>query len=119
MVWAAAACVVVSIYSGCEPQGQTFERAAITVGCGRCMFHMPDAQGCPIAAEIEGEHYLIQGRVPEGHQNHAADGICNMTRQALVDGVIRDGKLITSRIELLPAQNVPTTPQFTAQDVHE
>ena len=104
--------------AGCEDDGQVLENATITVGCASCIFEMEGALGCPFAAEIDGKHYMIQGRVPEGHESHAPDGICNMRRKAKVDGRLRDGKLITTRVELLPAAQVPDSPRFTPADVH-
>lgn len=103
---------------GCTDDGQKLENATVKIGCGRCQFHMAEAQGCPFAAEIDGQHYLIQGRVPEDHQSHAQDGICNMVREAKVSGTLRDGKLITTKLDLLPAQSVPETRQYTEEDVH-
>jgi hypothetical protein len=79
---------------------------------------MPEAEGCPWAAELDGRPYLMQGAVPQQHASHAPDGICNTTRKAVVDGVLRDGKLIVSRVELLPADHVPSKPQFGPDDVH-
>lgn len=99
-------------------EGRTLKDATVTVACASCVFQMEGAVGCPFAAEIEGEHYMIQGRVPEGHESHAPDGICNMRRQAKVDGHLRDGKLITTRLELLPATEVPQHPRFTTEDIH-
>jgi hypothetical protein len=32
-----------------------------------------------------------------------------MERQAQVEGVIRDGKLVVTDVQLIPAENVPTT----------
>lgn len=103
---------------GCAEDGQKIENATVKIGCGRCQFHMEEAQGCPFAAEIDGQHYLIQGRVPEDHQSHAQDGICNMVREAKVSGTVRDGKLITTQLDLLPAKNIPETRQYTEEDVH-
>jgi len=91
-----------------EAPEKTLKNETITVGCGSCMFHMPEVQGCPFAAEIDGKHYLIQGRVPEDHDSHAKDGICLTTRKAVVDGVIRGDKLVTTRLELQPAEDLPS-----------
>ena len=90
----------------------------ITVGCGSCMFHMPEAQGCPFAAEIDGNHYLIQGRVPEDHERHAHDGICVTTRKAVVDGVIRGDKLITTRFDLKPADDLSSSSSVQLDHTH-
>lgn len=101
-----------------DSDGETLKDATVTVACANCVFHMEGAVGCPFAAEIDGKHFMIQGRVPEGHESHAPDGICNMPRRAKVDGQLRDGKLITTRMELLPATEVPEHPRFSADDIH-
>jgi len=105
--------------TACESDSaQSLQGQLVTVGCARCQFHMEGAVGCPFAAEIDGQHYMIQGRIPESHLSHAPDGICNMTRQARVTGTLRDGKLITTELELLPATEIPDNPRFTPQDLH-
>ena len=106
--------------SACTPQEaeHTLKGETITVGCGSCMFHMPEAQGCPFAAEIDGKHYLIQGRVPEDHDRHAHGGICTTTRKAVVDGVIRGDKLITTRLDLKPEDNLPQGPAVPLDHSH-
>lgn len=114
---------IVLLWFGCtaapgEPPEPRLEGRTLEVGCGRCIFHMPQVPGCPWAAELDGKHYLLQGAVPQDHHSHAPDGICNVSRQAVVDGVLRDGKLIVSRMELLPATHVPSAPNFTPADVH-
>lgn len=114
-----ALCLWGLLVTACQQdQGQVLQDEVITVGCARCMFHMEGAVGCPFAAEIAGKHYPIQGHVPEAHQSHAADGICNMTRQARVSGRLKDGKLITTSLELLPATEIPTERRYTEEDVH-
>ena len=98
---------------------RAIENREVTTACGRCVFGLPEATvGCPWAVEIDGRRYLVQGRVPEGHQNHAPDGICNMPRRAVVDGRIRGDKFISTRFELKPAEKVPQKPRFTPKDEH-
>lgn len=108
------------LWIGCTaaPGEPRLEHQTLQVGCGRCIFHMPEAKGCPWAAELDGKHYVMQGAVPQDHHSHDPDGICNVSRQAVVDGVLRDGKLIVSRMELLPADNVPSAPRYTPADTH-
>ena len=90
----------------------------VDVGCGRCIFAMEEAQGCPWAAEIGGKPYLMLGTIPEDHVNHSATGICNMRRQARVEGFIRQDRFVANSLELLPATNVPASPTFTEKDLH-
>jgi hypothetical protein len=105
--------------AACTPAADaTFEGDTLDVACGRCVFEMEGVQGCPWAAEIEGRHYLIRGPLPTDHSTHAPDGICNMTRQAVVDGELRDGELLATRFELLPPERVPEQPRFGPADEH-
>ena len=90
----------------------------ITVGCGMCKFDMPSNGGCYWAAEINGQHYVVQGNTPIDHQNHAPDGMCNITRTAVVDGTIEGRNLFAKRFELLPPADVPASPEFTPADIH-
>ena len=115
------ACLValLAVLSACRPAAEaTFSGDTLTVACGRCMFEMEGVEGCPWAAEIDGEHYLIRGRIPKDHSTHAPDGICNMRRKAVVDGELRDGELLVTRMELLPPEDVPEEPRFGPEDVH-
>lgn len=83
----------------------------VTVACGACVFHMPDAAGCYWAAEIDGKYHWVQGVEPQdATDGHAADGMCTMPRQAVVDGRIESDRLVVTSWELLPATNVPATP---------
>jgi len=98
-------------------RGPELEGATVTVGCGRCIFGMEGLKSCPWAVELEGKHYLVQGPLPEDHATHAPDGICNMRRQAIVDGQLKGDRFVATRFELLPAKDVPTSPRFTT-DAH-
>lgn len=95
-----------------------FEDRELTVGCGACIFAMPGVMPCPWAAEIDGKHYLMKGRLDHNHNGHAADGICNMPRQARITGELRDDLLYVEKMTLLEAANVPATPRFTPADIH-
>ena len=114
--------IVMGAVGACSP-GKAAEQVVthreVTVACGRCIFEMKKATtGCPWAVEIDGHHYLVQGEVPQGHQNHAPDGICNMRRRAIVDGTIRGDRFISTHFELKRAGGVPENPRYTPEDVH-
>jgi hypothetical protein len=96
----------------------TLVNRTVTVACARCVFHLPGVQGCPWAVEIEGKHYFVQGAIPLNYDSHARDGICNMPRKAVVDGVIRGERFVASRLQLLPAENVPEHPTYSTADKH-
>ena len=80
----------------------------MTVACGACVFHMPDARGCYWAAEVDGTYYWVQGVDPQpADEGHAPDGMCSMARQAVVGGRLEGDRLIATSWELLPATVVP------------
>jgi len=90
----------------------------VDVACGRCIFEMEGAEGCPWAAHVNGQHAYVFGKVPLNHATHAPDGICNMTRQAIVEGHLQGDRFLASRFELLPTETVPEKPRFTETDKH-
>jgi hypothetical protein len=115
----AALVALVATLAACRPTAEaTFSGDTLTVACGRCIFEMEGLDACPWAAEIDGKHYLIRGKVPKEHSTHAPDGICNMRRQAVIDGELRGGELLVSRMELLPPEGVPKEPRFGVEDEH-
>lgn len=106
------------VVMGCNAEPAiVLTQQTLTVGCGRCIFEMEGVEGCPWAAEIDGQHYLIRGALPD-HESHEADGICNMTRQAVVDGEIRGDELVVSSMVLVDADSIPETPRFAPEDQH-
>ncbi len=110
---------LIGVLLACSPEpGAVLEHETITVACGRCILEMEGVEGCPWAAEIDGKAYLIQGAVPHDHNSHEADGICNMKRQAVVDGVIRGDLLVVSSMELIPADSIPENPRFAPDEGH-
>lgn len=96
---------------------RVLNQETITVACGSCVFEMEGVEGCPLAAEIDGKHYLVRGALPE-HDSHEADGICNMKRAAIVDGELRGEFLVVSKIVFIPADSIPETPRFAPDEEH-
>ena len=101
--------IVLGSVFGCGGSDEQVVSAVIDVACGNCIYGMEGAEGCPWAAELDGEHIYIMGAVPQDHNSHGLDGICIMERQARVEGVVREGNLVVAELELIPAENVPTT----------
>jgi hypothetical protein len=82
-----------------EMSGQTLD-----VGCGACQFKQPDGRGCYWAVRIDGQIYPMQGTIlPSESQlpSHGPEGMCTMTRQAVVDGNLRAGVFTATRFRLL------------------
>jgi hypothetical protein len=116
--WVALA-LWLGLLAGCGSEPVvTLAGEEVTVGCGMCLFEMEDATTCEWAVEIDGKHYWVRGPVPQDHNNHMPNGICNMRRVAIVDGELRGNLLIASRFELQPAELVPEHPRFTPADEH-
>ncbi len=108
---------VVLVDCGGEP-GTKIESRELTIACGMCIFEMPGAENCPFAAEVDGKHYIMRGRVPHDHLSHAPDGICNMPRRAVVDGEIRGEILHVTRMRMLEPDAIPEHPRFDETDAH-
>ena len=83
-----------------------------------CQYGVIGTQGCYWAIQWNGEMAIVQGVVPEDHENHAPDGMCNIKRQAKVTGRIKSGQFYSQAFELLPAETVPDTPTYTPKDIH-
>ena len=60
----------------------------------------------------------MAGALPTDHENHAPDGMCNMTRTVRVTGEIRGKNFIASKFDVLSAEDVPAEPKYTPEDVH-
>ncbi len=112
-------CSVLLIATACgrEP-GIRIEGRELTVACGACIFEMEGVEGCPWAAEVDGEHFLMKGDFGHDHNSHMPDGICNMPRKARVWGELRGDALYVARFELLDAEGIPESPRFTPADIH-
>jgi hypothetical protein len=109
----------VVVLVGCGgPAGTPIENQTVTAACGMCLFSMREAKGCMWAVEIEGTPYLVQGALPRDHENHSPDGMCNVKRQVVVDGHLREDRFVATRFDLLPAESVPEKPTFSPEDVH-
>jgi hypothetical protein len=105
--------IVLGSVLGCGGSDEQVVSAIVDVGCGNCIYGMEGAVGCPWAAEIDGEYIYVMGAVPQDHNGHAPDGICNMERQARLEGVVREGNLVVTEVELIPAENIPTPQEHT------
>lgn len=93
--------VVVLWVGGCRTTSRTH-----TVGCATCIFDMPEVSGCQLAVKVDGVPYLVDGSGIDDHGDaHAADGLCNSERQAIVKGSIRNDRFAAQHIEVLEDEN--------------
>ncbi len=111
--WAGPFVVLVLATSlfGCRTTGRsanhqelrTNSPRTVEAGCATCIFDMPDVTGCKLAVKIDGRAYLVTGSSIDDHGDaHAASGLCNASRKAIVEGEIEDGRFVASKFELRP-----------------
>lgn len=89
----------------CGESGVEVVDREVAVGCGTCMFHVPEGRGCFWAVEIDGKAYPVGGVKPPDDmvEAHSEDGMCSVERRAIVSGSIRpDGRFLATEFELLP-----------------
>ena len=96
----------------------TLENQELEAGCGMCRYGQPAGKGCYWVVSYQGKAYPVAGKLPQDHDNHAPDGMCNMKRRVTVSGEIRGENFVASRFEVLPADGVPENPEYTDEDVH-
>ena len=75
-------------------------------GCATCIFDMKGVSGCKLAVKIDETPYLVTGSDIDDHGNaHAADGLCNSARDALIQGTIKDGRFVAKKFQVLLNQS--------------
>lgn len=86
-----------------EPMADASPTLRVTAGCGSCVFGMEDALGCPLAVKVKGRAYLVSGvEMDDLGDAHAADGLCNVAREADAAGHVDGDRFVAERIRLLP-----------------
>jgi len=79
------------------------ETDSAKVGCATCVFHMKGVEGCKLAVEIDGRHYLVQGSGIDDHGDaHAPNGLCNAARRATVKGKVSGDRFVAEELRVLP-----------------
>ena len=104
--------------SGPSVPAVTLTNQTVEAGCGWCQYGQMGDSGCYWTVKWKDELFVVQGQIPQDHQNHAPDGMCNVKRQAVVSGRLNAGQFYASKFELKPAGVIPDTPQFTPADLH-
>lgn len=96
---------------GCRPAARSpdhqkpgaMSSRTVEAGCATCIFDMPGVTGCKLAVKIDGVAYLVTGSSIDDHGDaHAATGLCNASRKAVVEGKVEDGRFVAKKIELQP-----------------
>ena len=96
----------------------SIDNKVLEAGCGMCRYGQGAGKGCYWVISYQGKAYPVAGTLPQDHDNHAPDGMCNMKRQVRVSGELRGENFIASRFEVLPAEGVPQNPEYTPEDIH-
>lgn len=82
---------------------ETTQGMTVVAGCATCIFDMPAATGCKLAVKIDGAAYLVTGSDIDDHGDaHASDGLCNASRNAVVEGRIDRDRFVATRFALKP-----------------
>ncbi len=102
--------LLLAAVGGCQSTQSAFDdgqereiRRTAQAGCASCIFHMKDAEDCPLAVKIDGQVYLVEGSSIDDHGDaHAPDGLCKTARIASVAGRIESGRFVATHFELTP-----------------
>lgn len=103
--------VLAAFLFGCRPAARSpnhekldaTSSRTVEAGCATCIFDMPGVTGCKLAVKIDGVAYLVTGSSIDDHGDaHAATGLCNASRKAVVEGEVEDGRFVAKKIELVP-----------------
>lgn len=104
--------------AACGESGTEINNETVEVACASCQLEMEGAEGCFWAARIRGKTVTVRGdALPREHDSHAPDGMCNVTRGAVVSGTLHDTWLDATRFDLQPVEPA-ANPEFTHEDEH-
>jgi uncharacterized protein YndB with AHSA1/START domain len=82
-------------------EGTKLDNEVVELACGECQFNLA-GDGCDLAIRFCGKALYVEGSHIDDHGDaHAEDGLCNAIRRARVTGIVRNGKLVVDRIEVL------------------
>lgn len=84
---------------------QDFDKSEVDVACGQCLFDM-EGGGCVLAVRSGGESWFVDGVDADSLGDpHAANGMCNAVRKAVVSGHAADGRFAATTFELVADSN--------------
>ncbi len=80
------------------------EPQIVEASCGQCNFGMKGS-GCSLAVKIDGKPYFVDGvKLRDLGDAHGEDGMCNVVRQAEVEGAIVNDRFHATSFKWLPAE---------------
>ena len=81
------------------PQGSSVTATAangtVEAGCAMCIFGVEGREDCELAVKIDGKPYLVTGIDVDTH----GSGFCDSSKQAVVEGEVKDGKFVATKFE--------------------
>jgi hypothetical protein len=102
----------------CGDSSEEIHDRTVEVGCGMCRFHRRTDGSCYWAMRIDGEVVPVRGdAVPGDEGSHDPDGMCNVTREAIVSGTLYPTYFSATRFDLRPVAGAES-PEFGPDDVH-
>jgi Family of unknown function (DUF6370) len=74
----------------------------VEAACGECKFGLA-GDSCDLAVRIDGKAYFVDGSAIDAHGDaHAADGLCNSIRRAVVSGAVANERFVATSFRVLP-----------------
>ena len=101
-----AASVLMPLITGCQSgeDSNAIQESSITAtatngtveaGCAMCIFGVEGRDDCELAVKIDGKPYLVTGIDIDTH----GSGFCESSKQADVEGEVKDGKFVATKFE--------------------
>lgn len=109
---------VCSLAAACGSSGVEVQERTVQVACGSCRLGLEEHPGCYWAADFDGKVLPVRGEaLPRDHDSHAPDGMCNVTRDAVVSGTLYESHFAATEFDLQPVEPA-ADPEFTHEHVH-
>lgn len=102
--------------AACGSGSTELEGQVVEAGCGLCQFQLEGRSECYWAIRIGGKEVMVRGDAlpsDEEHDSHGPEGMCSMTRTAIVSGTLYETYFAATSFELQPVAPgaVPTPHQ--------
>ncbi len=108
--------VALATLPACGSGSVEVEDRVVEAACGLCQFEMEGRSDCYWAIRIEGKEFMVRGDVlptDDEHDAHDDEGMCAVTRNAVVSGTLYESYFLATKFELQPV------PEGTTPTPHE
>ena len=68
----------------------------VEIGCGLCVYEMPNVNSCATAVVVEGTPVLVKGIGEDAHEH----GLCEGAREAVVSGSMDGDMLVLTALQI-------------------